>query len=450
MSTPTTPSKPKSQIFAPTRRSILRGLGAGSVLLPGLWQNASAAPDAQPVKAAFFFYANGAHPDWAPTGAGNSFALTPHLQGLMPIKDDVIIFRKLLAQRDTSLNPHKGATIDLFSAGANESFDQTLSKWIKTQPTGATPVPSLELAIGRSSGGGGVVPSLSRLGGQFIPGIRNPLFAYQRIAGAISPGNPMVKDPAGSTMEKGLVARKSLLDFLRDDVNVLATRAGAREKQHMDSYLDAIRDLEGRLAGVAGEVAPAASCSKGTPPMTAMDFEAHLNDLPMVDRVYMDTIAMGFACGVTRIASIMWGGGECAEPLSWMNVGSWHSTSHQNPTSAGQATLIKLQSWFCGEFAYFVGKLKSLGIYDSTVAIMGTQNGNSTESGFSKETHDRHNAMFMLSGKGGGYFTSLGKVVDCNDLAHNDLYHHVANAFGMKVPTIGKPEWSKGPLPGVV
>ena len=45
---------------------------------------------------------------------------------------------------------------------------------------------------------------------------------------------------------------------------------------------------------------------------------------------------------------------------------------------------------------------------------------------------------------------NLGKVVDCNDLAHNDLYVHMANAFGLKVGTIGKPDWCKGPLPGVI
>jgi hypothetical protein len=431
-----------------TRRSILRGLGAGSLLLPGMWRNASAAPDAQPVKGAFFFYGNGAHPDWAPGGSGTNFTLTPHLMGLTPIKNDVIIFRKLTAQRNTSLNPHKGATIDTSSAGAPESIDQAMAKQVKAQ--GGTPVPSLELAIGRSSGGGGVVPSLSRLNGEFLPGIRNPLFAYQRIAASISPGNPMTKDPAGSTMEKGLIARKSLLDFLRADVSVLSNRAGNREKQHMDSYLDAIRELEGKLGNFAGEVKATAGCTKGTPPTTSLEFEAHCSDLPMVDHMFLDTIAMGFACGVTRVASMMWGGGECAEPLAWMGVGSWHSTSHQNPKSAGQASLIKVQSYFCEEFAYFMTKMKTLGLFDSTVGLLATQNGNSTESGFSVETHDRHNAMFMISGRGGGYFNSLGKVVDCNDLAHNDVFHHIARAFGINQPVYGNPAWSKGPLPGVL
>jgi hypothetical protein len=381
-------------------------------------------------------------------GTGTNFTLTKHLEGLAPIKSDVIIFRKLMAQRNTALNPHKGATLHLSSAGAADSFDQTIVQHLKAKG-GMTPVPSLELAAGRSSGGGGVAPSLSQVAGQFLPGIRNPLVAYQRIAGSISPGNPMVKDPAGGTMTKGLAAKKSLIDFLRDDVAILRARAGNREKQHLDSYLDSIRELEGKLGGFMGEVNASASCSKGTAPTTPANFEAHCSDIPMVDRMYMDTIAMGFACGVTRVASTMWGGGECAEPLNWLGVGSWHSTSHQNPNSAGQAKLITLQSYFCEEYAYFVSRLKALGLFDSTVAILATQNGNSTESGFSKETHDRHNAMFMLTGRGGGYFNSLGKVVDCNDLNHNDLYAHVAKAFGMN-PIVGMPAWNKGPLPGVV
>ncbi len=431
-----------------SRRSILRGLGAGSVFFSGMWRTVSAQPAAQPTKVAFWYFANGAHPNWAPSGSGSNFVLTPHLAGLEPIRNDVIIFRQLMAQRDMKLNPHKGATLDLSGPGMPTTFDQVLAQYVKS--TAATPVPSLELAIGRSGGGGGVVPSLSRVNNQFLPGIRNPLFAYQRLAGSIVPGTPMSKDPTGGEAEKMLTARKSLLDFLKEDASVLQARVGAPEKQRVESYLDALRDLERQLGGFGQEVRATASCTKGTPPATAMDYEAHLNDLPKVNRMYMDIVALGFACGVTRVASMMWGGGECPEPLAWLGVGSWHSTSHGNPAGSGQQALIKLHTYFTEEFAYFVGKLKTMGLFDSTVTLLATQNGNSTETGFSKENHDRHNALFVLAGRGGGYFKSLGKVVDCNDLAHNDLYVHMAKAMGMNVDIIGNPAWCKGPLPGVV
>src|SRR5262245_14420766 len=128
-----------------SRRSILRGLGAGGVMLSGMWRSASAQGTAQPTRAALFFHGNGAHPDWAPSGSGTSFVLTPHLMGLEPVRNDVIIFRRLMAQRDMSINPHKGATLDLSTAGGADSLDQVFAKHVKaTQPT---PIPSLELAI---------------------------------------------------------------------------------------------------------------------------------------------------------------------------------------------------------------------------------------------------------------------------------------------------------------
>jgi hypothetical protein len=432
----------------PSRRSILRGLGAGSALLSGMWRSASAQSTAQPTRMALFFHGNGAHPDWAPTGMGTNFTLTPHLQGLEPVRNDVMIFRRLMAQRDMSINPHKGATLDLSTAGGQDSLDQVIAKYVKmSQPT---PIPSLELAIGQTAGGGGVAPSLALTGRQFLPGIRNPLFLYQRIVGAISPTNPMMTMGGDGSAEKALMVRKSLLDYLRDDVGVLRGRVGVPERARIDSYLDALRDLENSLGGFAGDVKAGASCMKGDPPKTAMAFEAHISDMPMVNRMFMDTIAMGFACGVTRVSSMMWGGGECHESINWLGVSQWHSSSHGNPAGAGQVPLIKFHTYLSGEFAYFIQKLKALDLFDSTTTLWATQNGNSTESGFSKENHDRRNALFVLSGKGGGYFKTLGKVVDCNEAYHNDLYVHMANAFGLKVNAIGLPAWNKGPLPGVV
>jgi len=51
-----------------SRRSLLRGLGAGSVLLGGVKRSVMAAESKPVPRAAFFFHANGAHPAWAPTG----------------------------------------------------------------------------------------------------------------------------------------------------------------------------------------------------------------------------------------------------------------------------------------------------------------------------------------------------------------------------------------------
>ena len=53
-----------------SRRSLLRGLGAGPCCCPGMSRTLYAQEGPRPARAAFFFYANGSHPDWAPTGNG--------------------------------------------------------------------------------------------------------------------------------------------------------------------------------------------------------------------------------------------------------------------------------------------------------------------------------------------------------------------------------------------
>ena len=72
----------------------------------------------------------------------------------------------------------------MLGAGGTTSFDQVLAESVKD----TTPLPSLELAIGFTSGGGGVAPSLSQVNGVFLPGERNPVAAYQRLASRVSTG----------------------------------------------------------------------------------------------------------------------------------------------------------------------------------------------------------------------------------------------------------------------
>src|SRR3989442_6361934 len=117
-----------------SRRSLLRGLGAGSVLLGGVKGSVMAA-DAKPVpRAAFFFHANGSHPGWAPTGSGTSFTLTPHLKpiGDAGVTRDVIILRDMqLARKNVAppapANSHHTTTYTALGARANTRFDPVLA-----------------------------------------------------------------------------------------------------------------------------------------------------------------------------------------------------------------------------------------------------------------------------------------------------------------------------------
>ena len=437
-----------------SRRSLLRGLGAGTVLLSGISKSLyAAALPGRVTRAAFFFYANGSQPAWAPTGTGTTFTLSPHLAPMQPIQSDIVILRNMILERGSG-NSHKSTSFSALGAGAPTSFDQTLAEFVKT----TTPLPSLEISIGTTGGGGGVIPGLSQLQGSFLPGIRNPVAAYARVVQGIS-GN--ATPPAGmapmATQDgaaKALIARKSLLDYLNDDVNTFKARIGGPEKAKMDFYLDSLRTLEQELGGGMGEIKPTASCSKGTPPDAGLMKDAHINDMPMVNHLFLDIIAMAFACGVTRIASAMWGGGQSDESINFngISMGDWHSVSHGDPFGAAGQQMIKLQAYMSGEFTYFVQKLKSYAdgansLLDNTAVVLSTQNGFSTQVGVGgqKMDHDKHNTPFIVAGSCGGAWKT-GQVIDAGNRTHNDLYLSIAQAFGMKVTTVGMASWCKGPI----
>jgi hypothetical protein len=369
-----------------------------------------------------------------------------------PIKNDIVIFRNMILERGSG-NSHKSTSFSVLGAGASTSFDQTLAQAVKS----TTPLASLEIAIGYTTGGGGVIPGLSQLNGSFLPGVRNPVTAYSRIAERVTggvtptPNTPPMTDPM--TAPKTLLARKSLLDYLREDVSVFKNRLGGTEKGKMDFYLESLRTLERDIGSNmgGGEVRPSAQCSKGMAPESNLMRDMHVNDMPQVNHLFFDTIAMGLACGVTRVASMMLGGGQSDEPVRFKDIsmGNWHSVSHGDPAGGAGQQMIKMQAFMAEEFTYFVNKLKSYAdaggsLLDNSAVILGTQNGTSTQVAFAKMDHDKHNSPLVLAGSGAGAWKP-GKVVDCNNRAHNDVYINIAQAFGLKGP-VGNPSWCQGPM----
>ncbi len=428
-----------------TRRSILRGLGAGSVLLAGVNRSVMAQETGKAVpRAAFFFHANGSHPNWAPTGSGTSYTLGPALKpiGDAGVTGDVTILRNLtLARKNVAppapANPHHTTTYSALGAGVPTSFDQVLAQQIK----GTTPLPSLELTIGTTGGAGGKAASLSQVDGSFLPGEKNPLAAYQRVSSKLAPGAATMRDPAAA--ERSLRAGKSVLDAVLDDINLFRTRAGSAEKPKLDVYFESVRDLEKNLGSFASGVTAAPACGQERPPTSATGFSAELNDLPDVDRLFLDVMAMALACGATRITSMMWGGGQCNQPIAKFGISDWHGTSHGGAGGAAGEKMMQMQAHLAGDWAYFITKLKSYGVLDQTVTVWGTQNGAST-------SHDGKNTPFLLAGRLGGALGPGGRIIDCTGRNHNDVYIAIARGFGMNVDTIGHAPWCMGPLPGLL
>jgi len=428
-----------------SRRSMLTGLGSGAVLMSGLLRTVRAAEAPPRPRAVFLFYANGSNYAWTPTGSGASYTLTPHLAPFEPIRKEILVLRDLTLQRGKG-NPHKAATYSVLGAGGATSFDQVLAASMKH----TVPLPSLELAIGFTSGGGGVAPSLSQVNGVFLPGERNPVAAYQRLASRVSTG-PQARDLASA--DQALRAERSLLDSLRADVAAFRPRLGGAERPKLDLYLESVRDLEKGLGSFSADLAAAPACAKMLPPKSATNFVARVNDMPKVNRLFSDVMAMALGCGITRVISMMWGGGESAEPVDFIGMRDWHGVSHGDPNGLPGRQITRMQAYLAAEVVYLVEKLRSMSegqgsLLDSTVVVFGTQNGNTNQVNFAREDHPRWNAPMVLAGRCGGALAP-GRLIDCAGANHNDVYLALARGFGLDLKAVGEPTWCKGPLPGL-
>src|SRR5579859_5877105 len=171
------------------RRSLLRGLGAGSVLLSGMTRTLLAEAAAPNLRAAFFFHANGAQWQWTPSAPGPSwvapmgsgknpsgldpyvgpdYVLSPHLLALTPVRSQITIIKRITLMRESPGNPHRMATRSVLGCGAPTSFDQILTQAIMA--SAPTPIPCLDYRIGTPDGSGGFAASLSQVNNVLIPG----------------------------------------------------------------------------------------------------------------------------------------------------------------------------------------------------------------------------------------------------------------------------------------
>ncbi|MES1173165.1 MAG: DUF1552 domain-containing protein [Myxococcales bacterium] len=436
-----------------SRRALLRGLGYGTAFCTGLTRNLYAQTAPPITRVALFSYANGSQYQSEPTGSGDAFVLKPHMAPLEAARKDIIVFKNLTLIRGPG-NAHKAASLSAFGLGSPTSIDQQFATFLKN----TTPLPSLEIALGQTSGGGGVIPGLSQVNGQFIPGVKNPVAAYQRIADRIAGGSPAPMTGTASmgspgAAEQALMRRKSVLDFILADVNAFKGRLGPAEAIKMDTYLDSLRTLEIAVGNTVPNTPSATNaCSKLAAP--TLSTNTMMNDMPAHSRLYLDIIAMAFACNITRVASTMWGGGENNEPIKFgnINISAWHSVSHGDPDGAPGQQIINMQAYLAGEFLYFIQKLKSFSdgagtLLDNTAAVLATQNGssqNGLSGNFAATDHFPQHAPFVVAGSCGGAWKT-GRLIDIGGRYQNDVYLSIAQAIGMKVTSVGQASWCKGP-----
>ncbi len=206
-----------------------------------------------PVRTAVLYMANGVNPNtWAPKGVGADFELSPALQPLQNLKDQILVLEQLMnAATDTGDGHYvktaaflTGTTItrttgsDLRCGGT--SMDQIVAQRIGN----LTHLPSLELGIEPVTTGVDVNVGYTRLYGSHIswstpttPVAKeiNPQLAFDRLF------------RTGGAEDKAKTVDRSVVDLVMEDARRLKAKVGQADNAKLDEYLDAVRAVERRI-----------------------------------------------------------------------------------------------------------------------------------------------------------------------------------------------------------
>ena len=376
------------------RRTVLRGMGV-TLALPFLdafvpagrpWRRVAAAQSLDdPTRLVCIENVHGAAGSteygtsqhlWSPAATGGEFDLTPSaLSPLEPYRDVLTIIS------DTDVAPAEAVTPpeiggDHFRSSATfltqSHPKQTESSDVRSgisidqlyaQRFGqTTPIPSMQLCIENVDQAGGCAYGYSCVYTDTIswasptdplPMIRDPRLAFDQLFGA------------GGTSEERATRRRqrrSVLDFITDEVADLQRELDPTDRQRMDRYLDDIREIERRIQRVeARNLSGETRELPGSPAGVPDSFDEHV-------KLMFDLQVLAFETDITRVFSFKLSRDATGRvyPESGVDRG-FHPTSHHGGREENIEMFARLNRYHVGLVPYFLDRLQRLEEGDGTL-----------------------------------------------------------------------------------
>jgi Protein of unknown function (DUF1552) len=431
-----------------SRRAVLGGIGLAGVscFLPK-GSSRALAQSAAPTRFVVVHVPEGMWRSASrPSATGATFG--PIFGPLDPYKADLTFINNLsMKSRDKGPGgdghhrgvPHMLTGVEMLDEGnaGGASVDQKIANAIGA----GTKYKSLQFAVRIIYGDTNSRPIWSAPG-RVVPALQSPWDAYTRIfgSGTMMPATSMpsgTPPPAAPKVD----IRKSALDYALSEVMTLRSKLTAPDRERLDTYQESLRDIERRLS------TPMISTADCVQPMLGSKVDpASEANYPAIGKLQMDLIVASLQCGVTRVASLQWGNSndQCRYP--WLGVNAiGHDLAHNNGNVDGSgAKKTTVFNWYSQQFAYLLGKLKSVKegagtMLDNTVVLWVSEFGESNG-------HSPDNLLWVLMGNAGGYFKQ-GQVLDVKGRSTNDVHATLQNAFGIQDKTFGGAAYCAGAIP---
>ncbi len=384
------------------RRTFLRTVGATMALpmLDAMIPAATAAsktPLGQAKRLGFVFMPMGCDESrWTPGSEGDLSQLSPILQSLEPVKDQLSVLTNMeLANaypgsHATSNSSFLSAAKARHTEGNDYYLGTTVDQVAAKQLGLHTQLPSLELSM-----------DLMQTVGQCDNGYA---CVYQNNLSWSTPTTPLPAEAhprmvfeslfgdGGSAQERqaALKERASLLDAFRQDVARLKRDLGAADRARMDDYLETIREVERRIQQ--------AEASVGDHPLPDLDRPIGV-PAAYADhaRLMFDLQCLAYQGDVTRVITFQLARETSNRTYPEIGVPDpHHPLSHHGNDPDKIARMAKINQFHVSLFSEYVQKLKATpdgdgSLLDSTLLLYGSGIGN-------PNIHDHTNLPTLVAG----------------------------------------------------
>ena len=430
------------------RRHFLRNLGISAAALPflaGLPSIMGAPLPQRRQRLVFMFSPNGTLPNhfW-PDGEGECFEFKSILQPLAPFRHRTLllngIHNKVRGDGDNHMrgmsclltasellpgNIQGGSDTPAGWAGSI-SIDQEIKNFLQSRPETRTRFGSLEFGV--------AVPDradpwtrMSYAGAnQPIAPVDNPYDMFGKLYGRMKDKESLV----------------SVLDDVQDDLKRVSAKLSARDKVLLEQHLTLVRDLEQELQNTDKD-------AELQHPVPELDPSIELvnDNTPQISRMQIDLLVNSLANDMTRVATLQYMRSVGQARMRWLGIEEGHHTLSHEPDNKpdAQEKLLRINQWFCGEFAYMAKRLSETPepsgdgtMLDNTLLVWMNELGKGN-------SHTLDNIPCVIVGGGAGL--TMGRSLKFDRIAHNRLWLTLAHAMGHQLGTFGKAELcSGGPL----
>jgi hypothetical protein len=246
---------------------------------------------------------------------------------------------------------------------------------------------------------------------------------------------------AGSAMEAERLRarRKSVLDFVKEELADLDRVVGQPDRVKIESHLDATRDIERRLQE------PMKMCGAATRPDGTLDLAANENHPKIIPLMNALMIA-ALSCDRTRIASLQYSRSFSNQKHTWLGANDGHhNISHK---AGATAILTAIQRWYMGHFAKLLDGFRA--VDEGGTPMLDNMLVAYCAELYTPWNHVAEPSPCFLVGKAGGAVRT-GRLIDYgNNNDHNQFLTTICHAMGAtgidKVGDLG----AEGILPGVL